>query len=132
MQKRSLNAKRISSGIYTGTESKTFLTEFAEEIPGFEMQNREGVAIRNEGDSLRLVYDGLLAKSGASHVYAAVSVGDNSNWHDVRYYKMDKRGQDTFEAVIPKSESTNVNIAFKDCANNWDNNSGMNYSFNVH
>lgn len=131
MQKRNITAKRISSGIYTNTNS-SYLTEFATENPIFGQHQLQGVTVNNEGRDVRIVYDGLLAKSGASHVYAVVSYNDNSHWNDVKYYQMDNRGQGKFEIAIPNYDNMNVNVAFKDCANNWDNNSGRNYSFNLH
>jgi hypothetical protein len=36
-----------------------------------------------------------------------------------------------FETTVPVIKPDTLNVAFKDCANNWDNNSGMNYSFDV-
>ncbi|NJD02351.1 MAG: carbohydrate-binding protein, partial [Ruminiclostridium sp.] len=36
-----------------------------------------------------------------------------------------------FETTIPVMKADTLNVAFKDCANHWDNNSGMNYSFDV-
>ncbi|MFZ5988473.1 MAG: carbohydrate-binding family 25 protein [Bacillota bacterium] len=107
------------------------MTEFGEENLAIDMDNytNKGVFLDAEGDRLKLSYKGILAKSGAKDVFAAVSFGDNRNWEDVRYYPMDKIDNQTFEAVLPVNEVINLNVAFKDGANNWDNNSGKNYSF---
>lgn len=80
------------------------------------------------GDTVKVFYDGLLAKSGAEHVYAHVGYG--SNWNNTQDYLMNKSGTG-FELNVPVSKSDTFNICFKDCANNWDNNSGKNYSFDV-
>lgn len=80
------------------------------------------------GDKLKVVYDGLLAKSGATEVFAHVGFG--SRWDNLHDYKMNKTSMG-FEASIPVSGSETMNICFKDSANNWDNNSGRNYSFDV-
>lgn len=80
------------------------------------------------GDSVKVSYDGLLAKSGASHVYAYVGFGNR--WENDHYIQMN-RSTTGFEASIPVSNSDILNVCFKDCANNWDNNSGKNYSFDI-
>jgi hypothetical protein len=81
------------------------------------------------GESVRVIYDGLLAKSGASDVLAHVGFGNT--WENVFDYRMVKTTTG-FEATIQvPSNTNNFNVCFKDCANNWDNNSGINYSFYV-
>lgn len=80
------------------------------------------------GKEIKLRYDGILNKSGANEVYAQVGYG--SDWDNKQFYKMDKGGQ-TFEVSIPVIESDVMNVCFKDSANNWDNNSGINYSFTI-
>lgn len=108
------------------------LAEFAEENPTFDNYIPNGVKLDTEGGKLRLSYNGLLAKSGAQDVYAVVNYGSNKYWDDVKYYPMNNVGRNTFEALLPINGDTSINVAFKDGANNWDNNSGKNYSFNVH
>jgi hypothetical protein len=85
-------------------------------------------AIPTVGDKATLLYDGLLAKSGATHVYARVGYGNK--WDSLYDYPM-QRTSTGFEAAIPVSKGDDINVCFKDCANNWDNNSGLNYSFEV-
>lgn len=85
-------------------------------------------AIPVAGENVTVMYDGLLAKCGASHIYARIGFG--SNWDNESDYAMTKT--DTgFEVTIPVLKADTLNLCFKDCANNWDNNSGMNYSFDV-
>ena len=78
-------------------------------------------------DSISLTYNGLLARSGADSVYAVCGYGNS--WTDQNVIKMSRTGQG-FQATIPAKDPL-VNIAFKDSANNWDNNNGQNYTFNV-
>ena len=85
-------------------------------------------AVPTAGDKVKLVYDGLLAKNGANHVYAHVGYG--SNWDNVNFFQM-LRSATGFETTIPVSNADTLNLCFKDCANNWDNNSGKNYTFDV-
>ena len=71
-------------------------------------------------------YTGLLAENGATEVYA--HVGHGQNWNDTSDYKMVRAGQG-FEAAIPVVDATdNLNLCFRDSADNWDNNGGENYS----
>jgi hypothetical protein len=85
-------------------------------------------AIPTSGEKVKVSYDGLLSKSGANHIYAHVGFG--RNWDNSSFYQMNK-GSTGFEATIPVSNGDTMNLCFKDCANNWDNNSGRNYSFDV-
>lgn len=85
-------------------------------------------AIPTAGEKVKVMYDGLLAKSGASHVFAHIGFGNN--WDNLYDYRMD-RTSTGFETTIPVIKSDTLNICFKDCANNWDNNSGKNYTFDV-
>jgi hypothetical protein len=85
-------------------------------------------ALPASGEKVKLVYDGLLAKCGATEVYAHVGFGNN--WENTNDYKMNKTSNG-FEATIPIHTSKPLNICFRDSAYNWDNNSGRNYSFNT-
>jgi hypothetical protein len=86
-------------------------------------------AVPTAGESIRVIYDGLLAAKGASDILAHVGFGDK--WENVFDYRMVKT-VGGFEATVQiANNANNLKVCFKDCANNWDNNSGMNYSFNV-
>jgi len=80
------------------------------------------------GDNIKLSYDGLLAKSGANEVYAHIGYGNR--WDDIRDFKMIKTNTG-FETNISVTKPESLNICFKDNINNWDNNSGMNYTFEI-
>jgi len=85
-------------------------------------------AIPSAGEKVKLIYDGLLAKSGASDVLAHVGFGDR--WDYLYDYRM-QRTSTGFETTVPVTNSDTMNVCFKDCANNWDNNSGKNYTFDI-
>jgi hypothetical protein len=85
-------------------------------------------AIPTVGDNISLVYSGLLAQSGAENVYA--HIGFDEDWNDTRDFMMEKIPEG-FEVMIPISGKNKLNISFKDSANNWDNNSGNNYTFSI-
>lgn len=84
----------------------------------------------NEGDRVSIVYRGLLSQSGADSVYAHIGFGDGPNWQYTSFVKMDSTSEG-FETTVKVNQQSNLNIAFKDSANNWDNNNGNNYVFNV-
>lgn len=84
--------------------------------------------IPSAGEKVKLTYDGLLSKSGATDL--SVRVGFGSDWHSLGEYHM-TRTTDGFTANIPVAEAETMNVCFKDCANNWDNNSGFNYTFEI-
>jgi hypothetical protein len=69
-----------------------------------------------------------LAKNGANHIYAKVGYGNK--WENESFFQMSKSSTG-FETSIPVSNGDTMNLVFKDCANNWDNNSGRNYIFDV-
>lgn len=80
------------------------------------------------GEKTTVKYKGLLYNSGADEVYLRLGYG--SDWKDQKDVKMTKTS-DGFEAQIPITSPDKLNLVFKDSANNWDNNSGTNYSFNI-
>lgn len=81
-----------------------------------------------EGDEATVVYKGLLYNDGADSVIVHMGYGDN--WQKSKDIKM-TRTSEGFKASFPVTEYKEINMAFKDSANHWDNNSGRNYSFEV-
>jgi hypothetical protein len=77
---------------------------------------------------VRLIYRGLLSVSGATEVYAHVGYGPK--WNHAKYYKMEQT-TDGYEIDFPLRHQETMHVAFKDAGNNWDNNSGRDYSFEV-
>lgn len=73
----------------------------------------------------KIAYDGLLARSGATAVYA--HVGFNSGWEDAGDYPMTRTPQGFETSVLLKTDADTLNVCFRDPAGNWDNNSGANY-----
>ncbi len=83
------------------------------------------------GDHITVVYEGLLHNSGAEEIYLHMGYGPHEKWHDVRELKMKRTGrgwEQTFEVKDP----TRLNLCFRDNAYNWDNNSGHNWSYEIH
>ncbi|GAE89188.1 carbohydrate-binding protein [Acetivibrio straminisolvens] len=88
-----------------------------------------GVEIQDARNVFRLVYSGILAKNNTDKLYAVIGYGNNLAWEDTESYSMQKIGHQKFELLFPVKRAGNINIAFKDDSDNWDNNSGMNYCF---
>ncbi|HHX18456.1 MAG TPA: carbohydrate-binding protein [Clostridium sp.] len=80
------------------------------------------------GDEITLSYSGLLVQCGAESVYAHIGYGEN--WEEKEFIPMEKC-DDVFKAKIKVTHPDNLNVAFKDSGDNWDNNSLSNYSFKV-
>ena len=78
-------------------------------------------------DKIALLYRGLLVESGADRIYAYVGYGEE--WTE-EFIEMEHI-QNEFKTNIDAKAPGILNICFKDSADNWDNNSGLNYTFNV-
>ncbi len=92
-----------------------------------------GVLVSPEVPSTRstakITYNGLLSTSGATEVYAHIGYGQK--WEDISDHKMKKTPHGFETSVSIPHHADSLNVCFKDSANNWDNNTGANYSFNV-
>lgn len=120
------NAAKQASG-----KAKEFKEEFSENLDLYDSQpyQKNGVVLSKVSDhTVALKYDGLLANCGADDVYSVIGYGSNTNWENVQTIRMNRFGN-SFHADIPAMHGMNINVAFKDSAENWDNNSGMNYTF---
>ncbi|MFZ5645204.1 MAG: carbohydrate-binding protein [Bacillota bacterium] len=90
-----------------------------------------GVEVRPAayGNEVTVLYNGLLAKSGADQVFLHCGFGDPTHWQNVITQRMDKTGKG-WEKTIRMNDNRGV-FCFKDSANNWDNNSGHNWMIRV-
>lgn len=82
----------------------------------------------HNGDTVELMYNGLLAQSGADCIFAHIGYGDS--WENKAFIPMDL-DQGVFKAKLKIENEKNFNLCFKDSAENWDNNSGENYVFKI-
>lgn len=84
----------------------------------------------NPGDKVRVDYNGLLAQSGANKVYLHQGLSRGDSWDNVRDIEMRyEDGRWTTETKVENADK--FNFCFKDCANNWDNNNGYNWSYPI-
>lgn len=102
-------------------------------IPAYNSYTDNGIRVTEATyPIMKITYEGLLAKNGAQEISAVVGYGNNLKWEDVETFTMQKVNNQAFETSIPVKRSGNINVVFKDSGGNWDNNSGMNYSFDNH
>ncbi len=83
------------------------------------------------GDEVRLKYKGLLAQSGARTIYLRTGYGTGA-WEGVQDIPMRKGRDGSWAASLVVDNSSRLNFCFHDGANNWDNNNGMNWSYEIH
>jgi hypothetical protein len=84
------------------------------------------------GEKVTVKYDGLLNSNGASKVYLHAGVGFKDNWRDITDIEMQSQNDGSWSAQLRINTTDRFNFCFKDSANNWDNNGGSNWSFEVH
>lgn len=81
-----------------------------------------------KNDTLEITYAGLLRNSGATDVLAHCGY---DGWDKVQDIWMSREPDGTFRCSTKASASREVNICFKDTANNWDNNNGWDWRVSV-
>lgn len=82
-------------------------------------------------DEITVFYNGLLAKSGADQVYLHTGYGAAREWKEIRDVPMDRTGWG-WVTNMQMTDDSRFNFCFKDSAQNWDNNNGANWSFEIH
>lgn len=86
------------------------------------------------GEEVTVKYNGLLAEAGADSMYLHAGFGAAGAWHSVHDIPMSQEKPGVWRAMIPLNpeETSRLNFCFKDRADNWDNNYGLNWSFDIH
>lgn len=84
------------------------------------------------GQRVNIDYNGLLAKSGANQLYLHAGLTRQGGiWEDINDIEMNySKGAWTAELEVP-AEFEKFNFCFKDCADNWDNNNGKNWTYTI-
>lgn len=83
------------------------------------------------GEEVKIKYKGLLADSGANKVYLHAGYGPGE-WDKVIDVPMKKTRDGGWSITIQVGEPTHFNFCFRDDAQNWDNNQGKNWTYQVH
>jgi len=83
------------------------------------------------GDEVKIRYKGLLAQAGANKVYLHLGYGNNE-WKNVEDIPMRKLRDGSWSAKVRVNDPSSLNFCFRDDAQNWDNNYGKNWTYQVH
>ncbi|HHW19127.1 MAG TPA: carbohydrate-binding protein [Firmicutes bacterium] len=83
----------------------------------------------SKGGLTEIGYRGLLAKSGADKVYLHYGT---DGWKNPRTVPMSKRPDGSFATQIMADAERSLEFCFKDSADHWDNNNGLNWYVPVH
>lgn len=101
----------------------------------FEADYPQGVVVDptpiTAGEEITVLYYGLLARGGADQVYMRVGYGDARDWNKVQDLKMSRTGWGWVK-TLEMQDDGRFNFCFRDSAFNWDNNNGINWSFEIH
>lgn len=82
------------------------------------------------GEKCEIRYQGLLAGAGADQIWLHSGYGTGT-WQDIYDHRMEKVGASDWKQTIEISKAGQFNFCFKDSANNWDNNNGLNWSYSI-
>ncbi|MEW6572548.1 MAG: carbohydrate-binding protein [Bacillota bacterium] len=80
------------------------------------------------GREVLVHYNGLLNKSGADRVFCHYGY---DGWKNVSTAEMRREADGSFAVSIPVVGTSEINLCFKDSANNWDNNNGWNWTTDI-
>lgn len=83
------------------------------------------------GDELKIKYKGTLAESATGKIYLHAGFG-SGEWEKILDVPMKKTRDGGWSVTIPVDEPSNFNFCFRDEDQNWDNNQGKNWSYQVH
>lgn len=101
----------------------------------YQLAPNDGVKVEpvpmTRQDQVTVAYDGLLARAGAQQIYLHCGYGPG-DWRRVREYAMERRPEGHWEAKVTLDDGGRFSFCFRDNANNWDNNSGRNWSYEIH
>lgn len=83
------------------------------------------------GEDITIKYQGLLAQAGADQIYLHVGYGTADKWQYVTDLPLEKTNG-SWEVTFEVKDESRLNFCFRDNAYNWDNNTGLNWSLEVH
>ena len=83
------------------------------------------------GEEVKIKYKGQLAEKGADKVFLHAGYG-NQGWENVMDIPMRKTRDGGWSVTVQVSEPSSFNFCFRDNSQNWDNNNGKNWSYQVH
>ncbi len=82
-------------------------------------------------DEVTVLYHGLLHNAGADQIWMHTGYGEAGNWQGITDHRMEHTSYG-WAKTFKVENISRLNLCFKDSANNWDNNNGFNWSFEIH
>jgi hypothetical protein len=81
------------------------------------------------GDTLNIHYHGLLQNSEAGEIFLHYGF---DNWNrSIHTIKMARLADGSFSTAVKTERAGEINLCFKDNADNWDNNNGNNWNLSL-
>jgi hypothetical protein len=84
---------------------------------------------KHTGDQVKIKYYGLLSQSGAAQVWLHSGYGAGP-WNKTYDFQMSSC-DDGWEQNVTISDKGQFNLCFKDSADHWDNNNGLNWHYQI-
>lgn len=81
-----------------------------------------------ENSTVKISYTGVFFQQGCEKVF--IHYGFGNEWNNLSEVEMNKT-ELGFQAEIELTNTESLNLCFKNQDNNWDNNMGANYSFEI-
>jgi hypothetical protein len=116
------------------------MSNFLKNLLGLNKNDQESATFNNaisweptpprSDNSLNIYYRGVLKDSGASDIF--LHYGFDSWNQSIQTIKMDKVADGSFSATVKAEGQHEMNLCFKDSAENWDNNNGNNWTLKLH
>lgn len=107
----------------------------AEPLEGYQRAPEDGIRVKPTpitlGDEFKIEYRGLLARAGAGKVILHCGYGPG-DWRHVQDIEMEKNKEGAWTATVRATQPGRFNFCFRDNAYNWDNNNGLNWSYEIH
>lgn len=95
----------------------------------YSIQGVQVKPLTEDGKDVSILYNSLLAKSGTGAIYMHYGFGDKNSWQDINSQPMEYR-HEGWEISL-KVTGNQLNFCFKDSAENWDNNNGANWAYQI-
>ncbi|MGI6328241.1 MAG: carbohydrate-binding protein [Dethiobacteria bacterium] len=83
--------------------------------------------VPRRGQEVNIKYKGILYQNGADALWLHYGFDD---WKNTNIIQM-QRERDHFTCKIKADGRKDINFCFKDSADHWDNNRGLNWSCNI-
>ncbi len=83
-------------------------------------------------EEVTVFYNGLLGKESRGQVYLHYGFGGHNRWQNTKEMRMQKTGWGWVSSIKMPEDEGRFNFCFRDSVDNWDNNNGTNWSFEIH